>query len=140
MARQIDADKGQAALGDGASKHTGACKCRIRDVVVIGDVEGVGGRGLEALEAAPGHVLDLEQGAICDAVGYIKLVFKSFCMRKWAPEGRHWDREKEKVVVQNHVQSSVADDDVLCAVNNTRKDSGRGGERGVVAVNKDVDI
>lgn len=53
----------------------------------------------------------------------------------------YWVRGGEsKVDVQNHVQSSVADDDVLCAVDNTREDGGCRGKGSVIAVNKNVDV
>lgn len=68
VAREVDADKRESTLGDGRAEDAGAGDGRVGDFVVVGDVEGVRGRGLEALEAAPSHVLDLEEGAVCDAI------------------------------------------------------------------------
>lgn len=65
--REIDADEGQAALRDGRAEDASPRERRVRDVRVVGNVEGVRGRRLEALEATPSNILELEEGAIRDS-------------------------------------------------------------------------
>lgn len=70
------------------------------------DNEVVARGGLEALEASPGGILDLKNGAIRD---------------------------------ENHVEKTVRNNDILCALNYAWED-GKSRGKGAVTVGEDVDV
>lgn len=64
VARKIDADIGQTTLGVSIAHDSRGGKGRLGHLVVVGHVEGLGGGGLEALEATPSHILDSEESTV----------------------------------------------------------------------------
>lgn len=66
MPGQADLDPGETALGAGGAEDAGAGEGAQAEIVVVGHEEIIGGGCLEALFAAPSHVLDHEQGAVGD--------------------------------------------------------------------------
>lgn len=66
VARELNGSVGQPTLGVGRAHDTRSCKSAVRVVGVGRDDKVVARGGLEALEASPGGVLNLKDGAIRD--------------------------------------------------------------------------
>ena len=66
MAGKVDRDPGETTFSVGGSKDTSTSKGRGGWVVMVWNVERIAWLALETLLAAPGHVLDHEEGSVRD--------------------------------------------------------------------------